>query len=319
MNRILMALLVGSAAVGQTWTPPRTPDGQPALEGTWSNATLTLFERPRELGSKEFFTEPEAAAFEKQRMAQTNADRPEARTPGNVGSYNQFWFDRGTRVVESRRTSQIIDPPDGRVPALTPAAQKRFDNAKAEDLRHPSDGPENRLLTERCLLFGAAGPPMLVEPYNNNYQIVQGPGYVAILTEMIHDARIIPLDGRPHLPSNIPQWIGNSRGRWEGSMLVVDTVNFRFNDKSRFGVAYLDGMTDENLRVTERFTRTGPETIRYQATITDPTVYTRPWTVELTLNKRSEPLYEYACHEGNYGMFGILEGARAEEKKASAR
>jgi len=199
---------------------------------------------------------------------------------------------------------------------MTPDARERYENFHRDLAQHPADGPEDRYLTERCILFGAAGPPMLPEPYNNNYQIVQSPGYVTILVEMNHEVRVIPLDGRPHLPQNIRQWTGNSRGHWEGNTLVVDTTNFTFNNQSRFGVSYLDGMTDQNLHVVERFTRTGPDTILYQATINDPTVYTKPWTVEISMTKREDHLFEYACNEGNYGMFGILSGARADEKKA---
>ena len=157
---------------------------------------------------------------------------------------------------------------------------------------------------------------MLPEPYNSNYRIAQGPGYVAILVEMNHDVRLIPLDNRPHLPPNVPQWTGDSRGHWEGDTLVVETTGFKFNDQSRFGVGYLNGLSDQNLRVVERFTRTGPETIVYRATVTDPTVYTRPWTVEISMTPREGPLLEYACNEGNYGMSGILSGARAEERSA---
>jgi hypothetical protein len=240
-------------------------------------------------------------------------DRPEARRPGETGAYNQFWFDRGSNVVKTRRTSLIVDPANGRVPPMTANAQKLFEEYRTNNELHPADGPENRLLTERCILFGGAGPPMLPEPYNNNYQIVQGPGYVAIVAEMNHETRVIPLDGRPHLPSNMRQWIGDSRGKWEGNTLVVESTNFRFNDKSRFGVAYLNGMSDQNLRVTERFTRTDATTLTYQATIEDPTVYTRPWTVEIPMMKRSDFIFEFACHEGNYGLFGILSGARAQE------
>jgi hypothetical protein len=309
---------IGGGAAGKEWTPPRTPEGQIDLQGIWTNATLTPFQRPPELGNKQFFTEQEAAQFEKLRIQQTNVDRPEARKEGDPGSYNNVWFDRGTHVVKSKRTSLIIDPPNGRVPPFTADAQRRFDQSREELARHPADGPENRLLTERCILFGAAGPPMLPEPYNNNYQIVQIPGYVAILAEMNHDVRIIPLDGSPHLPAGMPQWKGNSRGRWERDTLVVETTNFRFNDQSRFGVAYLDGMSDQNLHVVERFTRTAEDTIIYRATVDDPTVFTKPWTVEISMTQRKEPIFEYACNEGNYGMFGILSGARAEEKKASA-
>jgi hypothetical protein len=320
-----LALMLGNAA-GQTpapasaknWTPPRTADGKPDLQGIWTNATLTPLQRPAELGTKEFFTNEEAAAFEKQRVAQNDVDRIEGQRGASDlarRAYNNVWFDRGTHGVKTRRTSLIVDPPDGRVPAMTAAAQKRYERIQAEDAAHPSDGPENRLLTERCILFGAAGPPMLPEPYNNNYQIVQSLGYVAILVEMNHQVRLIPTDGRPHSPPEILQWIGDSRGHWEGDTLVVDTIHFVFNDKSRFGVGYLNGMTDDNLHVVERFTRTDADTIMYRATIDDPTVYIKPWTVEISMTARKEPLYEYACNEGNYGMVGILAGARADERK----
>jgi hypothetical protein len=315
-----VALACATLAAGQAWTPPKTPDGQPDLQGVWTNATLTPFQRPADLASKPFFTEAEAAAFEKQRIQQNDVDRIDGdRGAADLArrAYNNFWFDRGTRVVQSRRTSLVVDPPDGKVPPLTAQAQKRFDNFRAEQALHPSDGPEDRLLTERCILFGAAGPPMLPEPYNNNYQIAQSPGYVTILAEMNHEARVIPLDGRPHVPAGIRQWTGDSRGHWEGGTLVVDSQNFTFNNQSRFGVAYLTGMTDQNLHVVERFTRLDQGTILYQAAIDDPTVYSRPWTVEISMSKREDPIFEYACSEGNYGMFGILSGARAEEKKAA--
>jgi hypothetical protein len=332
LKTVVIVSLVSANAFGQAspsaaarkpaaakWASPRTPDGQPDLQGVWTNATLTTFQRPAELGKKEFFTKDEAVAYEKQRLDQTNVDRPEARRKGDPGAYNQFWFDRGTHIVKSRRTSLVIDPPDGRVPPMTPEGQRRYDAFHAQQAQHPSDGPEDRLLTERCILFGASGPPMLPEPYNNNYQIVQSPGYVTILAEMNHASRIIPLDGRSHLSKNVIQWQGDSRGHWEGDTLVVDSTGFKFNNQSRFGVSYLDGMTDENLRVTERFTRTAPDTITYRATIDDPTVYTKPWTVEISMSKRDDPLFEYACHEGNYGLSGILGGARADEKRTAAR
>jgi hypothetical protein len=312
---------VNAAAQTPNWRPPRTPDGHPDLQGTWTNATLTPLQRPAELGSKEFFTEQEAAAFEKQRIEQGDVDRIEgARGESDLArrAYNSAWFDRGTHVVKSRRTSLVVDPPDGRVPPFAPDAKSSHDAFRAALALHPADGPEDRLLTERCILFGAAGPPMLPEPYNNNYQIVQGPGYVTILAEMNHDARIIPLDGRPHLGANMPQWKGNSRGRWEGDTLVVETLDFKFNGQSRFGVAYLDGMSDRNLRVVERFTRTAPDTILYRATVEDPTVYTKPWTVEISMTKRDDAIFEYACNEGNYGLSGILSGTRAEERASES-
>jgi hypothetical protein len=307
--------LLSVVAQAQNGSVPRKPWGDPDLEGIWTNATLTLLQRAPELGTKEFFTAEEAAAFEKQRLQQTNADRP--LRPGEVGAYNDTFFERGTRGVKSRRTSLIIDPPDGRIPPFTPEAQMKFDARQKDEALHPADGPEDRWLTERCLLFGAT-VPMLPEPYNNNYLIVQSPGYVTILAEMNHDARVIPLDGRPHLSRNVHQWIGDSRGRWDGNTLVVETTNFKFNDKSRFGVQYLSGLSDENLRVVERFTPTDANTLTYQATIEDPTVYTRPWTIELSMDRTKGPLFEVACHEGNYGMFNMLSGHRAEERAAEA-
>ena len=318
-------LLAASAAHAQAGDARRSVDvaqerlswGDPDLEGTWTNATLTLLQRPAELGTKAFFTPEEAAAWEKERIQQTNADRP-AR-PGEVGAYNDVFFERGKGGVKSRRTSLVIDPPDGRIPALTPQAQQKVDARQRREAASPADGPGDRWLTERCILFGAT-VPMLPEPYNNNYEIIQTPGYVVIRVEMNHDTRIIPIDrSTPRfLSSSIQQWTGDSRGRWEGSTLVVETRNLKFNDKSRFGVGYLNGLSDENLRVIERFTRTDANTITYQATIDDPTVFTKPWTVELSMDRTEAALYEVACHEGNYGMANILSGHRADER-ASAR
>jgi len=235
-----------------------------------------------------------------------------------AGAYNELWFDRGKKVVGSRRTSLIVDPPDGRVPPLTPEAQKKVDAARAYAKLHPADGPEDRPLAERCLLWPTAGPPMLPGPYNNNYQIVQGPGYVVILVEMIHDARIIPIDGRPHLPQSIRQWLGDPRGHWEGNTLVVETTNF--TDKTSDVAAGLRGTTfrgsDDRMRLIERFTRVDSNTIRYQFTLDDPTAFTKPWSADIPMTRIPGPFLEYACHEGNYAMSGILAGARAEEKKA---
>ena len=306
----LVAAVVGQA---QTRDVARTPWGHPDLEGTWTNATLTPLQRPPELGTKSVFTPEEAAAWARQRVEQTNADRP--GRPGEVGAYNDAFFERGRSGVKSRRTSLVIDPPDGRIPALTADAQQKVDARAKHEAASPADAPADRWLTERCILFGAT-VPMLPEPYNNNYTIVQTPDYVIISVEMNHDTRIIPLDGRPHVPAAVQQWIGDSRGRWEGSTLVVETRNLKFNEKSRFGVGYLNGLSDENLRVVERFTRTDADTITYQATIDDRTVFTRPWTVELSMDRTQGPLYEVACHEGNYGMSNILSGHRAEEGAA---
>jgi hypothetical protein len=306
-------LALAREVVGQGRTVPRTPWGDPDLSGLWTNATLTVLQRPPELAGKEFFTSDEAEKFEQTRVEQTNADRP-AR-PGEVGAYNDVFFERGKRGVKSRRTSLVVEPRDGRIPAFTPDAQRRVDARASEEQVRPADGPESRWLTERCILFGAT-VPMLPEPYNNNYSIIQTPGYVTILVEMNHDARIIPLDGRPHLSKKIQQWTGDSRGRWEGDTLVVETTNLKFNDKSRFGVGFLGGLSDHNLRVVERFTRADANTLTYQATIEDPTVFVRSWTVEQSMDRTRGPLFEVACHEGNYGMGFILSGHRADERAA---
>jgi hypothetical protein len=316
----LLLLLASIALDAQNWTAPRTPDGHPDLQGIWTNATITPFQRPTQLGAKKFYTAEEAAAFEKQRIEQNDVDRVEGeRGASDLArrAYNNVWFDRGKHVTKTMQTSLIIDPPDGRIPPMTPEGQRRYDEFHADLAKHPADSPQDRYLTERCILFGAAGPPMLPEPYNNNYEIVQSRGLVSIVVEMNHETRIIPTDGSPHLPPQIRQWTGDSRGHWDGDTLVVDSTNFRFNNQSRFGVSYLDGMTDENLHVVERFRRSDPDTIIYQATVDDPTVYTKPWTVQISMAKRTDRIFEYACHEGNYAMRDILSGARADEKKAT--
>jgi hypothetical protein len=293
----------------KNWRAPRTPDGQPELQGMWSNATITPFERPKELVGKEFFTEQEAAAYEKRIAQEGNRDLRGRDAEADLkGAYNELWFDRGTKVVPTRRTSLVVDPPDGKVPPLTPEALKA---AAARDViaRRPPEGPEDFPLLVRCLVWPTVGPPMLPTAYNNNYQILQSPGYVTILTEMIHDVRIIPLDGRPHIPKNIRQWLGDSRGHWEGKTLVVDTTNF--TDQTHFSDS------DRNLHLIERFTRTDENTILYQFTVDDPTAFTRLWKGEVPLTKAPGPIYEYACHEGNYSMENMLKGARVQEKEAA--
>jgi len=301
----------GAKIPAKTWTLPHTPDGQPDLQGVWTNATVTPLERPTGLAGKQVFTEEEAAEFAKQAVQNNNADRRDLPPDADVArAYNDFWYDRGTKVIPTKRTSLVVDPPDGRIPALTPDADKKA--AERAEMRrlHPADGPEDRSLAERCLKWGTAGPPMLPGPYNNNYQIVQIPGYVVIVVEMIHDARIIPLDGRPHLPQNVRLWLGDSRGRWEGDTLVVDTANFRADSTYRNTIP-------ETLHLVERFTRVNADTILYEFRVDDPSTFTKPWTAAVPMTKIQGPLYEYACHEGNYAMTGVLAGARAEEKKAA--
>jgi hypothetical protein len=298
-----------SAKSTAKYLPPRTPDGKPDLQGVWTNVTITPLERPADLAGKEFFTPAEAAEYEKETVANNNADRRDGTAAADVGrAYNDFWWDRGTKVVPTLRTSLIIDPKDGKIPALTPQAQTRRAAVAQAQRGHATDGPENRPLAERCLIWATAGPPMLPSFYNNNYQFAQGPGYVAILVEMIHDVRIIPTDARPHLPKNIVQWLGDPRGHWEGDTLVVDTTNF--TDKNSFRGS------DENLHLIERFTRTDANTMMYEFTIDDPSAFTKKWTAQVPMTRTPRPVLEYACHEGNYAMSGVLSGARFEEKAA---
>jgi hypothetical protein len=298
---------------------PRTADGRPDLDGNWNFSTLTPLERPDEFAGRERLTEEEVSRLEGRATATQFTDNPPK--PGDPGAYNRFWTAAGTRVAATRRTSLVIDPPDGRVPALTPEGQKREDTRAL--VRHEAAGPEALPPWDRCLLGFNAGPPIIPSGYNNMMQLVQTDNYVVILTEMVHDARIIPLDGTPRLPRHVRQWKGDSRGRWEGDTLVIESSNF--TDQGT-GTLPLDpefrrrglGLTpDGNLRLVERLTRLNATTLLYTFTIDDPTIWTRPWTVEVPMTKTDEQLYEYACHEGNYGLGGILRGARAAEKAPS--
>ncbi len=297
-------------ARADTWTPPRTPWGDPDLQGIWTGSTLTPVERPREFAGKAFLTEEEAAALEA-RAAENRVDRPPRA--GDPGTYNQVWFDPGTKVVPSRRSSLVVDPPDGRIPYL-PEARKR-DDAQAE---FRVGGARDSWLDvdtgERCL---GDGLPMIWLGYNPNHHILQTPGYVVILHEMFRERRIIPLDGRPH--GNIGQWHGDMRGHWEGNTLVVDTTNFI--DRMRYRWAALWRAPSETMHMVERFTRIDAATIDYQVTIEDPAKFTKPWTLALPLTTDQAArgvtegrLYEYACHEGNYSIVNVLSGARAQEK-----
>ena len=312
---LLAAHLAASQAPGQPATTsakgkapaaPRMPDGHPDLQGVWNFSSLTPLERPSELAGKAVLTPAEAAELEKRTLARINADQRSA--PGSEAdvatAYNDFWYDRGTKIVGTRRTSLIVDPQDGRLPALTPEARKKADDLAAIRRRVPN-GPEDRSLGERCLVFNA-GPPMLPGPYNNNFQLFQTRDTVVILNEMIHDARIVSLDGRPHRPPTVRQWAGDSRGRWEGDTLVIDTTNF--SDRTSFRGS------DERLHLVERFQRLDADTLLYGFTVDNPTAFTTPWTVEYPMTRSKEPLYEYACHEGNYAMTGILRGARMQEQ-----
>jgi hypothetical protein len=293
------------------YVTPRTPDGHPDLQGFWSNTTITPLERPKNV-TKEFFTREEA--LEAARRAA--AEESEQTEPGTVADvhydFTQFGLDRSQSAIAlNLRTSLIVDPQDGRLPPLSAEGQRRgAERAAARKSRGgPHDAVQNEPLGARCILMDRNGPPMLGGAYNNSYQIMQAPGYVMILTEMLHDVRMIPLDGRPHLPANVRQWTGSSRGRWEGQTLVVETTNL--TDKFAFQGS------SENMRLTERFTRLDEETIRYQFTVEDPATWTRPWSAEVLWKKTIGPIFEHACHEGNYGLYNTLAGARAEEKRAA--
>jgi hypothetical protein len=306
-----------SGVVAKKAAMPRTPWGHPSLEGVWDFRTVTPLERPVELAGKATLTAEEAEAFEKKTVFNADGRRDTAarRTVNGTAetedvalAYNDFWWDRGTKVIGTRRTSLIVDPADGRLPPLTEEGKKRL---AAEDAvrERPAEGPEDRSVGERCMLGFNSGPPMSPGAYNMNVQLFQTPDSVAILNEMVHNVRVVPLDGRPH--GTVPQWTGDSRGRWEGDTLVVETKNF-------YQTTSLRG-SSPNLRLTERFRRVDADTLVYEYTVNDPTTWTKPWTVELPMVKSDGPIYEYACHEGNYGMTGILSGARAIEKKASSK
>jgi len=296
-------------ASSKPWVPPKTADGQPDLQGTWTNATITPFERPDSLSGKATLSPEEAAKLE-ETAAENRVDRPPK--PGDVGAYNQVWFDSGTKVVGTRQTSLVVDPPDGRVPVTKAAEAKRdFNNA------HATDSWEYMSVWDQCITRGVPAG-MFPAGYNNAYQILQIPGYVVILYEMIHETRVIPLDGRPHAPAGVRLWNGDSRGHWEGNTLIVDTTNY--NDKGSIGTSAatqrIKGIPQsEALHVVERFMRSGPDTISYEVTIDDPPMYTRPWKVAFPLSRNDNyKIYEYACHEGNHAVENVLGGARAAEK-----
>jgi hypothetical protein len=301
------------SSAARTRVLPRTPDGRPSLEGIWTNATVTPLERPAEFAGKEFLTDAEADEFERRAVTEVNADRRDGPAETDVGrAYNEFWRERG-KPVSTRRSSLIVDPRDGRVPPLTLEGERNIAQ-RAEARRRmggPFDGADNRSLAERCISMPQAGPPMMPANYSSNYQIVQSPGSIAILVEMIHDPRIIPLDGRPHIGKTIRQLLGDSRGRWEGDTLVVDTTNF--TDRTNFRGS------GENLHIVERFTRVDEDTLLYHFTVDDPTTWARSWSAEIPMKKIVGPVFEYACHEGNYGIAAILSGARAEERSALKR
>jgi hypothetical protein len=304
-----------------TWKLSRTANGQPDLQGVWANNNATPLERPKELAGRAYLTEQELAALKKKAgelfdgqsdaafgdqvfvSVLANVDGAKSgftSTDGHTGDYSSVW------TVErdwDNRTSLITDPADGRLPEMTPQARQKQASTNAN--RDRNAGPEDRSLSERCISFGS---PRLAAGYNSYFQIVQSVNAVAIVMETIHDTRLIPLDGKPHLPANVQTWMGDSRGHWEGDTLVIDTTNYKPG-------AFMNVSTDK-LHVVERFTRTGENSLKWEVTIDDPGAWTKPWTAMIPLRQSRDALYEYACQEGNYGLEGILAGARAEEKSA---
>ncbi len=315
---VLLAATVLSAQNKAPWKMPRTADGHPDLEGVWANSTRTPLERSPAFAGKATLTDAEAKIWE-QKDAESwkeldgTSDGPlhVGKGSAGTGAYNVLFYDMGSelaRVDGVKRTSMIVDPPDGKIPALTQQARER--NRGAAPRGNNVDNVKNRGLSERCLFVSMAGPPMLPTLYNNNYQIFQTPEAVVIMVEEIHDARIIRMNAK-HAPQSIRQWLGDSIGHWEGDTLVVETANF--NDQT-----HIRG-SSKDLKVTERFTRYDVNNIVYKATLDDPATWTIPWTVELPFVAAKGPIYEYACHEGNYAIEDILGGARKIEAEAAAR
>lgn len=301
-------MLFAAAAVSIGWpvVAQAPAAAHPDLAGIWNSATATPLERPARLKDKEFFTPAEAAEWERQSGAQ-NQEPSAAEAARSVGTYNVLFREFGSHVVKTLRTSIVTDPPDGRIPALTPtaAAEKR---RRMGLMQHPA-GAEDLGLQDQCLVFVTAVPPMLPYSYNSNYQIIQTRDRLLINVEMIHDTRIIALDGRPHLPSSVRLWLGDSVGHWEGGTLVVDTTNF--NDADGFYGAGGNFSWDRNLHVVERFGLLDANTILYRFEVDDPTAFTRPWKGELTMARSAAPMYEYACHEGNYALPNLLKAFHA--------
>ena len=317
-RRTLVVTVVGlfafavSAAAQES---PRTGWGDPDLQGVWDFRTLTPLERPEDLGDKAFLTAEEAAERENAELERNRRLwEQEARTAvagDNVGAYNNFWMDRGTTVIETRRTSLVVDPPNGRIPELTAVGQARAEIPFGSfGVEYPETYTDLSTY-DRCILGFNAGPPITPGGYNQNVQIFQTPGHVVLLTEMVHTVRVIPLDGQPHLDDRVQQWSGDSRGRWEGDTLVVETKNFAAKRAWR--------RSSEQMTLVERFRRLDDDSLEYEFTVTDTGTWTAPWSVNLPMARNDQPVFEYACHEGNYAMPNILGGARAMEREADGR
>jgi hypothetical protein len=303
--RIVVVAFIALATVTATAQSkkaiPRTPDGRPDLQGTWDFAQLTPLERPSEFANKDSVTEEEAEEFAQRRIETSNKDRRDGGAAADVErAYNDFWWDFGTRIA--KQPSLVVDPADGRIPPLTAEARER--NANRRPLY---DNPEERPFAERCILGFNSGPPMVPSAYNNNMQLVQTPRHVMILNEMIHSARIVDMSGRGHLPSSMRFLTGDSIGHWEKDTLVVDTTNFS-KERAFRGAS-------SNMHLIEKFTRVDDDTLRYEFTVDDPTTWTRSWTASVPMTRSTELIYEYACHEANYALEGVLKGARFQEKQ----
>ncbi|MDA1091837.1 MAG: hypothetical protein O3A25_01000 [Acidobacteria bacterium] len=297
---LILALLSTPAAAMAQGTG--SPSGEPNLQGVWDFRTMTPLQRPRELADKDVLTAEEAASYE-QAQAESREDYDAAPTV-----HAKFWLDYGTALTGDRRTSLIVDPPDGRIPALTEDARARA-GARA-DKRERTHSIQDRSITERCVVGFNAGPPMNPGAYNNNVMLLQVPGMVVLHNEMVHEVRVIPLDGRDHLPDGVRQLRGDSRGHWEGPTLVVETTNF--TDRTD----YLG--SGQDMRLIERFTRTDESTLLYEYTVEDPASFEHAWTAVVPMTRTKDPMFEFACHEGNYGLTNILSAARAEERRAAA-
>ena len=323
---LALGCLVPAVAAGQNATAPRTSWGAPDLGGVWDFRTITPLERPASVHDKAVLTAEEAAAFTRQTLESRNADRRDGGARRDIErAYNDFWWDYGKSLTGDNRTSLIVDPSDGRVPSMTPEARERHKTRRAAGtspvrarvvIGSPAHGPEDVGLSERCMLGFNSGPPMLPSAYNNNVQLFQTPDHVVILNEMIHEARIVPLDGRAPLPDGIRQWMGDSRGRWDGDTLVVESRNYTDKTGSFYTIIGSFG-SGETLHLVERFTRIDAETLLYEFTVDDPETFTQPLTAAIPMKSSDAPLFEYACHEGNYSMEGILSGHRADERRAA--
>jgi hypothetical protein len=294
----------------------RLPDGHPDLQGVWNFASATPLQRPPQFANKPVLTDAEAADYLKNLPKDgCRIIKCDGSAQGRLESaYDEAWWDQGSKLAENR-TSLIVDPPDGKIPPLTPEAQKKLvDLMKADRARALLDGAEGATVTDRCILGFNSGPPMNPSAYNNMVQITQSKDYLVIFNEMIHNSRIVPLDGRPHLPATLRQWAGDSRGHWEGDTLVIETTNF--GSDSIPGAGGGVSLDPVNARLVERFTRTRPDTLIYEYTISDPHTWTRPWTARVPMMKSTDQIYEYACHEGNYSMANRLSAARTADRKA---